>query len=430
MKIPILTIIFSFYTLFAQGITNTIGGKSHNDKFIIENSDSESILVVNGLRNVGIGTTKPFAPLTVVYTDPPYDGLTTAGIDYMNSSNVAGDFHSNVYDSPYGIGVSGLATPNGNFGVGVSGNAGWIGVRGNASSLILNADGNFNTAPDRIGVYGQASYGNLTNRGVEGVGYYGTYSYGGRFESHEGLSHSFGIWAIAMDAPHTAGVYGVSRNTSAQTWGMGTYGEATGPNNANYGVYGYADGALGNANWAGYFQGKVNVTGTLYTPGGSYKIDHPDDPENKFLSHSFVESPDMMNIYNGNVILNYAGEADVDLPDYFNSLNSDFRYQLTAIGSPGPDLYIAQKVSGNTFNIAGGIPGMEVSWQITGIRQDAYAKTNRIIVEENKTGDEIGKYLHPEVFGLSLSQGINNVSILNENEVFRTSKKPLRPKSQ
>jgi hypothetical protein len=37
------------------------------------------------------------------------------------------------------------------------------------------------------------------------------------------------------------------------------------------------------------------------------------DPANKYLSHSFVESPDMMNIYNGNVVTNDEGQATVEL---------------------------------------------------------------------------------------------------------------------
>ena len=59
----------------------------------------------------------------------------------------------------------------------------------------------------------------------------------------------------------------------------------------------------------GEFIGDVDVTGTLTKSAGSFKIDHPLDPENKYLSHSFVESPDMMNIYNGNVVLDATGEA-------------------------------------------------------------------------------------------------------------------------
>ena len=100
-----------------------------------------------------------------------------------------------------------------------------------------------------------------------------------------------------------------------------------------------------------------------------------------------------MNVYNGNVMTNANGEAIVELPDYFQPLNKEFRYQLTAVGTPGPNLYIAEKISGNRFKIAGGEAGMEVSWQVTGIRQDAYANAHRIQVEEDKPTHERGKYL-------------------------------------
>ena len=97
--------------------------------------------------------------------------------------------------------------------------------------------------------------------------------------------------------------------------------------------------------------------------------------------------------------LDTAGEAWVNLPEYFEALNRDFRYQLTAVGASGPNLYIAEKIVGNRFKIAGGAPGMEVSWQITGIRQDSYANAHRIPVEEVKNDQETGYYLHPELFG-------------------------------
>ena len=158
---------------------------------------------------------------------------------------------------------------------------------------------------------------------------------------------------------------------------------------------------------AGYFNGDVDVTGTLSKGGGSFKIDHPLDPENKYLYHSFVESPDMMNVYNGNVTTDANGEAVVELPDYFNALNRDFRYQLTAVGAPGPNLYIAEKIANNRFRIAGGEPGMEVSWQVTGIRKDAFAEANRIQVEVDKPEKERGKYLHPKAFGLGKERGVD-----------------------
>jgi len=145
--------------------------------------------------------------------------------------------------------------------------------------------------------------------------------------------------------------------------------------------------------------GAVSIAGTLTKGGGSFKIDHPVDPANKYLSHSFVESPDMMNVYNGNARLDARGEAWVELPEWLEALNRDFRYQLTALGAPGPNLYIGEKISGNRFKIAGGRPGGRVSWQVTGIRKDAYANAYRIKVEEEKPLAQRGSYLHPELFG-------------------------------
>ena len=114
----------------------------------------------------------------------------------------------------------------------------------------------------------------------------------------------------------------------------------------------------------------------------------------------------MKNVYDGVVVLNSRGEAWVELPDWFEALNRDFRYQLTAIGLPGPDLFISQEISNNRFKIAGGKPSMKVSWQVTGIRQDAFAKAHRIPEEEEKTGEERGKYLHPTEHGVSETMGI------------------------
>ena len=147
-----------------------------------------------------------------------------------------------------------------------------------------------------------------------------------------------------------------------------------------------------------YEDGNGGVVGNFSKGGGSFKIDHPLDPQNKYLYHSFVESPDMMNVYNGNVVLDENGEAYVSMEDWFDALNRDFRYQLTSIGTPGPDLYIADKINGNTFRIAGGTPGAEVSWQVTGIRQDPFAEQNRIQIEVDKESYNKGKYLHPEAY--------------------------------
>ncbi|MCK4975758.1 MAG: hypothetical protein KAS36_02360, partial [Anaerolineales bacterium] len=157
---------------------------------------------------------------------------------------------------------------------------------------------------------------------------------------------------------------------------------------------------------AATFNGDVLVTGYLTKQGGGFKIDHPLDPQNQYLNHSFVEAPDMMNIYNGNVILDANGEAWVELPDWFEALNQDFRYQLTAIGGPGPGLYIAEEIQDNRFKIAGGEAGLKVSWQVTGIRHDPFAEANRLPVEEQKPAEERGTYLDPEVYGRPETEGL------------------------
>jgi hypothetical protein len=151
--------------------------------------------------------------------------------------------------------------------------------------------------------------------------------------------------------------------------------------------------------WAGFFQGDVTIWGTLSKNAGAFKIDHPLDPDNKYLYHSFVESPDMKNIYDGMVTLDERGRAVVKLPDWFGALNRDFRYQLTCVGGFAP-VYIAEEIADNRFTIAGGTPGLKVSWQVTGIRQDPYAEQHRIPVEEDKPLEERGTYLYPEGYGL------------------------------
>ena len=166
----------------------------------------------------------------------------------------------------------------------------------------------------------------------------------------------------------------------------------------------YAVSEQGEHRRAGYFGGLLKATileTDILTKGsGSFKIDHPLAPANKYLSHSFVESPDMMNIYNGNVTSDANGDATVTLPAYFAALNRDYRYQLTVIGQFAQAI-VATKIRDNRFTIKTDKPNVEVSWQVTGIRHDAWANAHRVQVEEDKSEKELGSYLHPELFGES-----------------------------
>jgi hypothetical protein len=132
----------------------------------------------------------------------------------------------------------------------------------------------------------------------------------------------------------------------------------------------------------------------------------------------------MKNVYDGVVVLDRKGKAEIDLPNWFGTLNKDFRYQLTAIGAPGPNLYIAEEISEATttkysnsssnnnnsrFKIAGGTSGMKVSWQVTGIRKDPWANAHRIRVEEDKPDKERGYYLHPDLYRQPEDKGISHL---------------------
>jgi hypothetical protein len=237
-------------------------------------------------------------------------------------------------------------------------------------------------------------------------------------------------------SPFGNGVYGVSYRAGlhgdGQGSGIGVYGHAEGP----AGVLGHADNGNGvsgsslrsdingaavfgisrrpdysaNLNgYAGVFIGKVYVAGELQKGGGGFKIDHPLDPANAYLNHSFVESDARKNVYDGTVVLDEHGAATVVLPPWFERLNREVRYQLTAIGAPAPELHIAAEVANNHFRIAGGRAGLKVCWQVTGIRQDAWAQAFPLVVEEVKSTDAAGAYLHPglseELHGAGIGWG-------------------------
>ncbi len=130
--------------------------------------------------------------------------------------------------------------------------------------------------------------------------------------------------------------------------------------------------------------GNLLVTGNLNVQGTkNFRIDHPLDPEHRYLYHSCVESPDMMNVYNGNITTDSSGFATVNLPGYFEALNIDYRYQLTVIGQFAQAI-VKEKIAENHFVIQTDLPHVEVSWQVTGIRNDPIARQNRTQVEVAK----------------------------------------------
>jgi hypothetical protein len=269
-----------------------------------------------------------------------------------------------------------------------------------SEAYLVGIERDYNTIYKRHGLYT-----NLTNPSTGEL--YGVYSCVTSTTPGSG-GYVRGVYAFASsDGNQRYGINAVVQTTNPYITTGNSYAIFASANDGAtaYGIYAQAGSAT--TNWAGYFSGSVNVTGTVSKGGGSFMIDHPLDPENEYLYHSFVESPDMKNIYDGVVTLDGNGQAIVELPDYFDALNRDFRYQLTPLGAPGPNLYIAERISGNSLTIAGGEPYMEVSWQVTGIRKDPFAEANRIQVEVEKPDNEKGLYLHPEAYGFGREKFIN-----------------------
>jgi hypothetical protein len=345
-----------------------------------------------------------------------------------------------------GRGVAATGTSDGLFGssTGTNGN----GVRGTAN-VGTSAFGVWGTSTTGLGVVGEGTTGArgmstaADGRGVWGsaTGATGTGVLGQGVTGVRGTAGATGIGVLGE------GLYGI-RGTSSATMGRGVYGEVDGTD--GFGVLGLSstsDGVVGGGGrygvrgssvtpdgvavsgisssfattavgvhgfaplgFAGLFEGKVRVTGMIEKAGGGFKIDHPLDPANSYLVHSFVESPDMKNVYDGTVTTDARGDATVTLPSYFETLNRDFRYQLTVHGQFAQAI-VATEVQQNHFTIKTDKPTVRVSWQVTGIRKDAFAEQHRLVPEEPKAGTDRGKYLHPELHGQPKTAGIGYRSI-------------------
>ncbi|MCB0583592.1 MAG: hypothetical protein KDD10_30205, partial [Phaeodactylibacter sp.] len=250
---------------------------------------------------------------------------------------------------------------------------------------------------------------NLTGMQVDNRGRYGI-----RGVSREGQAN-FNLSALnSFSFTYPAAVYGEHLNSSQA--GAAVFGKAVSSADNNEGIgglfmgksagvlaVGYSGGVgavvgYGAGTRAGYFEGDVDVNGSISSNLNNFRIDHPQDPANRYLYHTSVESPDMKNIYDGIVTTDAGGYATVELPGYFGSLNKDCRYQLTCIGQFAQAI-IAQKVENNRFVIRTDKPNVEVSWQVTGIRKDPYAEAHRTVPEVEKPAEERGTYINPELYG-------------------------------
>lgn len=321
----------------------TIAGTSANFGLTVSGATYEGILLTGPEAFIGAALELETTGTNGMYWQILNTGATSAqGINKLNFRN----------DST-GLDVMTLL-PNGQVGIGATAPtaAAWLEVQAPQNGGSAGLDANGTNGIIAIGATNPTGE-NAGGSGIIGMGGHGLAqdADGGYFEGGTGSSFGDGMQAIA-----------------------------------------------GSGGIAGNFNGNVTITGTLSAATKNFKIDHPLDPANKYLVHASVESSEMMNIYTGNVITDAQGEARVQLPDWFEAVNTDFRYQLTVIGQFAQAI-VSSEVQNHEFAIRSSVPNVKVSWQITGVRQDAFAKANPLVVEEEKEPRLKGFYLHPEFYG-------------------------------
>jgi trimeric autotransporter adhesin len=426
MKIRSLA-VFTIMTALAVGAqTQTSTTKSTN---VQPNAQTSKTTVTHDATLQGDGTTTTplgvAAPLNLggsvnvsgdssVSGNSSVGGSVTAGggIKASTATGSAVEATGGANDanlSSSGVKATGGVNQNAVGGIGVEarggqGINGGVGVEGRGGDAL-------DTASGFVGGLGVRAIGGI-NAGT------GLLAIGG--DSPNGFSGGFGAIISGGQAPVGDGgtgmfIQGGIADGAGHTSGGGIVVRAgVGFNGASRGLAGQFSGDV-HIDSNLLVDGNVTITGNVAKGSGSFKIDHPLDPENKFLSHSFVESPDMMNIYNGTTLTDAKGNATVTLPDWFEALNQDFRYQLTVIGTFAQAI-VGDEIKGNHFTVKTSQPNVKVSWQVTGIRHDAYANMHRIAVEERKAEGERGLYLHPDAFNQPESKAIQAVRMTPQTE--------------
>lgn len=280
------------------------------------NSSNLAMTIVGSTGNVGIGTAAPNATLhlgnlinnrrLIIWEDANNDhqfygfGINSNILRYQTPNNLA----SHIF-------YAGAGTTASTELMRIQGN-GYVGIGVPAPTEKLHVGGNIRLANDGniLGLDQLVGFNDLrlSGDGADGVDF--NISANGKFGFNTGIVNNvfFGLRSKPdVDfLMHLADNNGVFR---AGLYRTGQFGINIGYNNVTLGVRAIATDlqffSVENPAGVGLLSvsndGNVAVQNTLSKGGGSFKIDHPLDPENKYLYHSFVESPDMMNVYNGNI---------------------------------------------------------------------------------------------------------------------------------
>lgn len=335
------------------------------------------------------------------------DGLFTLGQSTSGIGIIAGGNNVSTL-STLGTGAGGAFTgyhglyskaTNSSEGVGV------IGVGNNGSTYHTTSNGSGGAFTGYHGLIGHATDTD-DGTGVIGVGDDGSYYLYYNASSRQGSGGAFtGNWCGAAgwatsNNNNSVGVYGYYDGTGSSRDGKGVIGIAAANSGRGYGVYGQGN------RYGLYANGNSGASGTK-----SFEIDHPIYPEEKTLKHYSIESPEVLNLYRGVVNLDYNGNANITLPEYFIEININFSYTLTPIGQQAPNLYISQEIDDNgNFEISGGNPGQKISWVVYAERNDLfmqqYKSENPEIVEIEKDREYKGKYIMPELYNQPAENGM------------------------
>jgi hypothetical protein len=345
-------------------------------------------------------------------TDPAVRG-DTASTD-IRAIGVLGQVTS-ATPGNYSAAVRGINNGTGTLGIGVWGTelGSGMGVYG---STLGGGFGVLGLTISGFGVYGQSQSGDGVNGLSESArGVYGEHrNPTGTAAGVEGLTRSTAGGAVGVLGQVTptspggfsAAVRGINAGTGGL--GIGVWGSQAG---SGWGVYGTSPNGIGvygqsSGGIAGFFSGNVQINGNLTASGTkNFRIDDPLDPAHKYLLHAAIESNQVLNVYSGNVTTDGKGTATVALPAYFDRINTDPRYQLTVIGQFAQAI-VGQKEADNQFVIRTSKPNVQVSWQVTARRNDAYMRAHPFQAEQAKTGEEQGKYVDPQAYGKPASNSI------------------------
>ncbi|MCX7863389.1 MAG: hypothetical protein N2449_10390 [Bacteroidales bacterium] len=368
-----------------------------------DNGNLAQAMIITNSGRVGIGQNSPTSRLHVSES-------TSASIAIRGEYTPA---------TGLGVGVRGQTASNDGYGV--------VGYNSNTNAPT--------TFPQSAGVFGQTDAPNSI--GVWGLA------------NNNTTNQSFGVWGETRGA-NSIGVVGIGNGLTSGTLptsGAGAYfrGQTYGVyafssgGSATYGVYAKNDGNNGNGifaeasvgtgawalwakctsgGYAGYFNGNVNITGSLSKGSGSFLIDHPLDPLNKTLRHNFVESPENLCLYRGKVKLDEKGEAQVPMPEYFKALTKEEEATiiLTPIGKI-PFLVSYEWAEDYSSFYIYGEPHREVSYQVMADRDDPVMKLLYKPVEEEKGNGnfEKGYLIYPKAYGYPESMSIESLREPKEN---------------